>query len=210
MYIIETIIVFIILLIELKTFYYSTAHHNIITNMSKSNASSDQLPSSPSSVKSSHSTSSQKPNASTSSGAPVKKYTFILPILAYAFYVIAGICGVCTILGIQPCVVFGTAGPTTYILAKMFMYFVFIYRIYIVYSNSAFAYNNKWLLLFLIIVLTYSIMIIFVNALTLNISKYINANNRVVCTATGTKFVGAIGALSDTIISGLCCYLFIK
>eukprot|EP01084_Bolivina_argentea_P162528 282831_1 len=194
-YAITAFAVLIILFIELRTFYYSINYQNNITAMSNSSSENSNLP----------------PTTKHHQSKPkVKKLTFILPILAYIFYIIAGLCGVLCILGIKPCEAFAIAGPSAYIIAKMLMYSVFIYRIYVVYSDSVFGYNTRLLIAFNVIVCIYSTIITFVNAFTMDISIYYNANHKRVCRAAGTKLVGFLGIFCDTVVSCLCCYLFIK
>eukprot|EP01084_Bolivina_argentea_P175983 304619_1 len=196
LYWVEFSVVFLVLLIELRTFYYSVYH-------AKTYAS-------PSTPKSQESDKSKQSLSEISQNISPAKLIFILPILSYLFYVLTGICGGFSLLGVDTCGWFVRSGPNFYYLAKMFMYLVFTYRLYIVYSDSAFAYNNKVLLIVAIIIILYTFGIISANGMTLDVQKLYNVNQQRLCIAFANPLVLFMTILMDAIISVLCCYLFIR
>eukprot|EP01084_Bolivina_argentea_P175984 304620_1 len=165
LYWVEFSVVFLVLLIELRTFYYSVYH-------AKTYAS----PSTPK---------SQESDKSKQSLSEISQ-------------------------GVDTCGWFVRSGPNFYYLAKMFMYLVFTYRLYIVYSDSAFAYNNKVLLIVAIIIILYTFGIISANGMTLDVQKLYNVNQQRLCIAFANPLVLFMTILMDAIISVLCCYLFIR
>eukprot|EP01084_Bolivina_argentea_P300725 518626_1 len=228
----EIFIVLIILCIELKTFYYSVFHqqqlemtiqsskHSSVTTPHPGPTSdiesppicsdSSIAPESPRSQTATSRTSPTSPKSSSNKSSSDSQLVFILPMLSYILFIGAALCGNLSVLGIKGCEITGRAGPSCYFIAKMFMYLVFIYRLYIVYSDSAFAYNNKILLILLLFVVIYTIFIVIINLLTLEIGISYELNNGRVCNAYGAPAVLMTTAFFDTMISALCCYLFIK
>eukprot|EP01083_Nonionella_stella_P180179 641867_1 len=105
--------------------------------------------------------SNSKTSPSTSS-KPNRSRTFtrlrVLPLLMYTFYIVTGITSTARQLRTAACSDFKFCGVngTSYVLAKLMMYLVFIYRLHAIYSNTAFRYNTKFLSMFAVICVLYT------------------------------------------------------
>eukprot|EP01083_Nonionella_stella_P010339 29457_1 len=164
-----TIIVFIILLIELKTALF------VIKNTPKR-----------------------------------KVRVLMLPILSYLFYFSAGVCALCEIHDIIPCALTSIAGNILYGMGKIHMYFVFIYRLYIIYSTPCLAYDTKILFIMVICIIVFGLTLITVSVATIS-SKIIVINAKHSFCITVLSFViVACTAANDLITICLCSYLFIR
>eukprot|EP01083_Nonionella_stella_P294944 1002429_1 len=200
----ETIAIFIILFIELRTYYklISHVHTKTLENM-------------PSKSVSNPSTSSVSPNTPVPSKTPQiapTKLLFILTIVPYIFYIINGISGVYAMFGFKSCTVGLHAGPIAYVLGKCFMYIVYISRLHIVYSDSTFAYNPKILVALFVCVIMNAIFQItffeFFVAFYIKIYNYPNGER--LCRVTLPKTNLITTAMLDLLIASLCTYLFIR
>lgn len=143
--------------------------------------------------------------------APESKILFIMPLLSYSFYEFGLIIGALYVFNIgafNGCkYVHFTA--ISYGLGKLWMYHVFIFRIYIVYSDSLFAYNAKLLIIIFIIVTIWNLFNTIFSAFTLYTYSY-EIGHSIYCAAT-LPFPAAISIiLLDIIFSILCCYLFVR
>eukprot|EP01084_Bolivina_argentea_P280843 480368_1 len=134
----------------------------------------------------------------------------MLPLLSYMFFIMSAIFGLLSVLGINGCNITAYAGPLCYCLGKMFMYFVFIYRLYIVYANSIFAYSNTRLFILFVIAFIFTISIIIANLITLQFLIYYDENNNRGCTVEQSSIVSGIYILFDMSFCIYCCYLFIR
>eukprot|EP01084_Bolivina_argentea_P312681 541354_1 len=196
----EIFIVLIILCIELKTFYYAFLHRQTVQVTIQE--SKDKPVTSD--------TSNPTKKAPTTNNKSESKLTFILPMLSYTFYITTALCGNLSILGVKGCRFSVYIGPTCWFIAKMFMYLLFIYKSYVVYSDSAFAYNNKILLILVTFIVLYTACIAIINLITMEIGIMHDSNNITVCYANASPILVIITVLFDLSINTLCCYVFVR
>eukprot|EP01084_Bolivina_argentea_P300723 518622_1 len=166
-------------------------------------------PESPRSQTATSRTSPTSPKSSSNKSSSDSQLVFILPMLSYILFIGAALCGNLSVLGIKGCEITGRAGPSCYFIAKMFMYLVFIYRIYFVYSNSYFHYNTKVLIILSIIVILCTTFEIIMTGVTTN-GKIMVVNNYSSCIALIPYGLAIFAALFDLTISGICLFLFIR
>eukprot|EP01083_Nonionella_stella_P319149 1169858_1 len=125
MWIAQAIVLFIILLIELRTFYQLPHPDPLTTSQRKKKSRRTRV--------------------------------LIFTIVSYTFYLINAVSGAINVAGVPLCTVFNHISPPAYNSAKCFMYFVYIYRLHIVYSKSRFAYKKRLLLALCSAVVIYAI-----------------------------------------------------
>ena len=205
------LITFLILCIELKTLY-RTLHFRETLEMIKVASSTPTVsptPATPSTTVSSTPI-PQKEKTSPPPKEKEPKLFLLLPIFSHFFNFIMSVVGILTVLGIPYCIVTAYSGPIAYAIAKTFMYFVFIYRLRIVYSRTMFAYNGKFLWNLFLIVSFCSFCLIIASIFTLDFQIVYNRNNEPVCIANVHSLVLLVTIIFDIIISFLCCYLFIR
>eukprot|EP01083_Nonionella_stella_P234351 825006_1 len=159
--------------------------------------------------------SNSKTSPSTSS-KPNRSRTFtrlrVLPLLMYTFYIVTGITSTARQLRTAACSDFKFCGVngTSYVLAKLMMYLVFIYRLHAIYSNTAFRYNTKFLSMFAVICVLYTFAFGVLFFLTLSpVSVHVGGDTYCECDYE-SMLVPSIFALADTIVSVICCCAFIK
>eukprot|EP01083_Nonionella_stella_P044169 119036_1 len=204
MWIIQTIIIIIILLIELRTFYLSM-HIETITEI-PDESSPQSGPSSP--------TGSPQPNKQTMASPTSKKgkpkWIFLIPLVSYSFYIMTGISGCIAISGMKWCEIGTNGGAITYCVGKMFMYIVYIYRIDAVYSGSVFEYNKKRLFIMAIFVVIYSLAQIVSYPFLMETKIYYLENHERYCASNISKATLVLVMVLDLFISILCTYLFVR
>merc|ERR1712232_188530 len=110
------------------------------------------------------------------------------------------------------CFITGRMGPTTYFLAKCFMYCLFVLRLKIIYGQSFFAYQVKTLYLLMAVIIIYSLGLIVTTWLTLSsfVAQYEQNSNLQECHAEWPVGITESQVLLDLIANALCCYLFIR
>eukprot|EP01083_Nonionella_stella_P180178 641866_1 len=163
------VVVSILLIIESKSFYRIYGGKDTSPNSSKetgnrlerAQSKSDEQAESQGTAtsididmsKTSQSSTSSKPNRSLT----ISRLRF-LPLLMYTFYIVTGITSTARQLRTAACSDFKFCGVngTSYVLAKLMMYLVFIYRLHAIYSNTAFRYNTKFLSMFAVICVLYT------------------------------------------------------
>eukprot|EP01084_Bolivina_argentea_P108417 193762_1 len=135
--------------------------------------------------------------------------SYLLPILSYFFYLLMNIFSLLTKLDVQICAVAASPSTICYFLAKMWMYFVFMYKSHIVYSKSLFQYNKKLLYSFVAGVVLYSLIIIIFSITTVELNV-IHFGDIKVCEARIMFGVLESTVLFDLVIQIGCCYLFVR
>eukprot|EP01084_Bolivina_argentea_P023429 43696_1 len=140
---------------------------------------------------------------------------YIFPLLSYLFYL-----GFCITALMFPstdeniCYWSVIVGTIFYSLGKMWMYLVFVYRLFAVYNDSFFAYSNKILFITAITIILYSSTIITINSITLKyIIVEVHNSNIKVCEGDYTSGLANLTyatVIFDIIISSTCCYLFVR
>eukprot|EP01084_Bolivina_argentea_P203686 347832_1 len=182
----EIVIVSMILLIEMRTFYYTLKYHDDISSTS----------------------------TKTRSNANKSNLQYTIPMISYVLYVIAAVAGVISIfhaaITSTSCIVYSAIGISAYMLAKMSMYFVFIYRLHIVYSDSVFAYKSNSLLTLVILISVIILVLIITNALTMHTQIFINVKDQKTCVLHVWSVVLGCWTVFDNIVNILCCYLFVR
>eukprot|EP01083_Nonionella_stella_P088459 246545_1 len=135
----------------------------------------------------------------------------ILTLSMFAFYIACGITavlfklGIASFTGCSPCGVQGLF----YTAAKVMMYCILIYRLSAIYSKSIFQFRTWTLLLLVVIcVLFWSIMAI-ANVWTVT-SVFVEIGGETFCGCKTFTILAAAILLFDTVISLLCCWLFIR
>ena len=214
MWSLKTLVVLIILLIEVRTMYRVTRPKKKRRQSTTSNATSLQMTETHSQSKCTANTQQnadhEEPPEHQIISSPKRKLLLILPIITYALYALAGLFGVFLVNGVKECKIFSYAGPMFYAVGKCFMYFVYIYRIYIVYSDSVFEYSTKILTILFVFVIIYTIGQIIVFIFTGEHSEFDYPNGDRFCAAY-ISTANAIGVIIvDMFISVLCTYLFIR
>eukprot|EP01083_Nonionella_stella_P175004 608118_1 len=211
MWTVEVIVIFIVLLIELRTY------HNLLYRVHLKALTLQNLPTkSVSNSKKSASSRAPLPSSSSSSSLdepkPPSKLMFILTILSYACYVIVGISAVVGLLGFPSCGIAIHTCPIAYVLAKCFMYFVYIYRLHLVYSASQFAYNKNLLLVLCVCVAMNAIFQVTFYALICEsyVKIYHYPNGERLCSVKVPKINLISTAALDLLIASFCTYLFIR
>eukprot|EP01083_Nonionella_stella_P072226 194561_1 len=209
MWFIEAIVIFIILLAELRTYYKLTSHIETIENVS--------VTANDGATKSDSNTGTSVSSSSTSPPQIVPpKLVFMLTILPYIFYIITGIVGVAGASGVASCDIFVHSAPIAYTMGKGFMYIFYIYRLHIVYSESTFAYNNRVLVVLFVVVVINAIFQIAYGLVTAgespgtNVMIYHYANGERLCRVKVAKINLVTTATLDVLIASFCTYLFIR
>eukprot|EP01083_Nonionella_stella_P238865 836696_1 len=147
---IMSILVTIIIFIELWVIYgdhYGKRDENKMKEFNESPQSNNQSSDKTSNDSKENDLRSRSASASSRSQAknPVSKPFLslqLLPIFSYLFYALNGYIRIPWVLHIgifSGCFLTGMSG-ICYVLGKLFMYYVFLYRLYTIYSDSKFAY----------------------------------------------------------------------
>eukprot|EP01084_Bolivina_argentea_P173864 301176_1 len=140
--------------------------------------------------------------------------TYLFPLLSYLFYLITSITGFVSMFHSHDhhyiCHWTIIIGTMSYPLGKMWMYLVFIYRLYIVYIDSIFEYNRKLIIGMMSAVVFYSLTLAIVNTLTVSDITAHMGNNLFLCEPKFQIFIVEAVVVFDVITNGICCYLFIR
>eukprot|EP00483_Globobulimina_turgida_P004029 UN04037 len=96
-----------------------------------------------------------------------------------------------------------------FIMSKMFMYLIFIYRLHIVYTDSIFAYSTRRLFVFAVVVIIMSLFNLLLNHFTL-VLNVVYENGNKTCFVAPQQYVLGFTIIFDLSVSVLCFYLFIK
>eukprot|EP01084_Bolivina_argentea_P003663 6888_1 len=212
LWIISLISIITILLVEIKTFCFDLYISKIETKISQMQPD-DKSPDPSASPSVNEHTSEQ---FTSTSNWQFIFLTFMLPLLAYLFSIFACINAILSFSNIgvaNGCHQIGIFGITYYGTAKMFLYLVFVYRLFVVYSNSAFAYNNKILSVMIVMIVLCCLTVMIIGSITLHAIVYnttINGLNIKGCKFLYSFSVLVTSAFIDIIISSMCCYLFIR
>eukprot|EP01083_Nonionella_stella_P235568 828195_1 len=142
------------------------------------------------------------------------RVVILFTLMSYTFYLIEGVSGALAVYGVRSCTVFNHTAPIAYTFAKCFMYFVYIYRVHIVYSKSRFAYSKCLLLaLFSGVVMNtifQTIFYLFTAESRSVVTIYHYANGEKLC-RTALPTINLVStAVLDLIIASLSTYLFIR
>eukprot|EP01084_Bolivina_argentea_P173865 301179_1 len=165
LWIMLTFVTVCILSIELWTYCYKLCLRKFLQNIESNNSDSTSMPSSSPSIQ------------NTTSNISGKKIhylqpTYLFPLLSYLFYLITSITGFVSMFHSHDhhyiCHWTIIIGTMSYPLGKMWMYLVFIYRLYIVYIDSIFEYNRKLIIGMMSAVVFYSLTLAIVNTLTVS------------------------------------------
>eukprot|EP01084_Bolivina_argentea_P309436 535234_1 len=194
-----SVIVLCMLIVEIRTFYrqfYQAPSRNIELHQMKSHSDS--------SLKKVESLTEEHKKKK-------KKLVYILPIISYLFYIIFGFLSVFFKLNLiifSGCK-YGEYMGVIFTLGKLFMYFVFIWRLYIVYTDSTFAYNTAILTIMIIIIILWGFGNAILNVFTTK-SVILISEKRIYCTID--MYMPMVGStvLYDLITCSICCYLFIR
>eukprot|EP01084_Bolivina_argentea_P295440 508649_1 len=136
-------ITLIIFIIEIRTAFYDLCARKYNVTISRMQSNSNVQPDSePKSTTNNNAT-----NDTDTLESEKPKLSILLPILSYMFYCILSTNAVMVNANYSGCLYGSISGSIFFAAAKMFMYLVFIYRIYFVYSNSYFHYNTKVLII---------------------------------------------------------------
>ena len=189
---VEILFVMVILCIEMYVYYRSLMNSNNVGNLEMMNKG--------------NTIHSPKPKKD-----PKKAYhlTRILPVISYIFYILVGVLTIFDIGNMFSCKTGGILPLASYVTAKSFMYFLFIYRLHIVYDKSAFKYNIRILIGLFVSILIYGIGNSIANAFSLDVSS-VNINGIRFCVVTIDTPVLIVGALYDLGIATICCILFVR
>ena len=197
------VIVAFIFITECRIFY----NYDCNDDLTSDTLTADTAKSSNACIKSKHNRSASK----ASDAEHLSKLVFILPILSYFFYTLTLLLGPLGILNLISCNIIAYLGPPFWIFSKMWMYLVFIYRLFLVYGQSIFKYNVKILIIMTITTIIYTFGAITLKILTVEPLLVYGINNQIICTRIDKFFfANVIGAIFDIIINTLCCYLFIR
>eukprot|EP01084_Bolivina_argentea_P309435 535233_1 len=139
------------------------------------------------------------------------KLVYIMSMISYFFYIIFGFLSVFFKLNLiifSGCK-YGEYMGVIFTLGKLFMYFVFIWRLYIVYTDSTFAYNTAILTIMIIIIILWGFGNAILNVFTTK-SVILISEKRIYCTID--MYMPMVGStvLYDLITCSICCYLFIR
>ena len=211
---ISSVSLLIILLVEMINMYkelYGMRHAIKLAKM-QSNSSTSNVSSNKSS--SSNPADHQHTKTTTCTKIPEKetppKLLYILPMLSYIFYFLLGLSSIIeTYHGYNDCATGSVLGTSFYGLAKMFMYLVFIYRIYVVYSNPFYGYNIKVIFVLGMTVLIWSIISTTITSI-FTTGERVDINGHWFCIGKVTIGLVISTLLFDFIISTLCLFLFIR
>ena len=134
----------------------------------------------------------------------------LLPIISYIFYIGVGIGGVLDVLNFfSSCWVGGIVPVISYLLGKTFMYYLFIYRLYHIYSRSMFRYNIGVPIALALLSTIYCIGFIFGNIFTVT-SSSVPINGIRFCSISIPFEIIAGSAGFDLIMTATCCILFVR
>eukprot|EP01083_Nonionella_stella_P106561 307680_1 len=204
MWIIQAIVVIIILLIEVRTFYLSMRIETITEIPEESSPQTGPSTGSP------RAQPNQQTMTSPTSKKSKTKWIFLIPMVSYSFYIMTGISGCIAISGMKWCEIGTNGGAITYCVGKMFMYIVYIYRIDAVYAGSAFAYNKRRLFRLAMFVVVYSVAQIASFPFLMETKIYYLENNERYCASNIPKATLVLVMVIDSFISILCTYLFVR
>eukprot|EP00483_Globobulimina_turgida_P005286 UN05296 len=138
------------------------------------------------------------------------KLVYIFPMLSYIFYVIFGALSVLfklNLLMFEGCK-YGEWMGVIFTTARLFMYLVFIWRLYIVYTDSFFAYNTCLIIAMAIIVVVWGYFNAFFNVYTTK-NDILLSNGYTYCTVILYFPMVVSTVLYDMITCIFCCYFII-
>ena len=140
------------------------------------------------------------------------KLLLLLPILSYFFYFILGLNALIEIYDASPCNIASIGGTIYYGAAKICMYLTFVYRVYIIYSNSLFQYNTKILVILASYITISGIVLTTLSAYTVEWELIIidEDENDYFCVTSLKFIITALFALNDLLAGIICLGLFIR
>eukprot|EP01084_Bolivina_argentea_P019869 36943_1 len=135
----------------------------------------------------------------------------MLTLCMFACYTACGISAVLFKLGIATfalCTPCGVQG-SFYTAAKIMMYCVFIYRLHAIYSKSVFQFGTSTLVILGVTCVLFWTMMAMANIWTVT-TVFVEIDGEIYCGCKTLMMLAAGILLFDTVISLLCCWLFVR
>eukprot|EP01083_Nonionella_stella_P234352 825009_1 len=228
--ILYAIVVFILLVIESKSFYQtfygwkepttssnrSKEANNTNCRLERAQSGSDEAAVESQGTATSIDIDMSKTSQSSTSSKPNRSLTIsrlrFLPLLMYTFYIMTGTLSIALKLRTESCSDYKLCGVggTSFVLAKLMMYLIFIYRLHAIYSNTVFSYNTKYLSMMAVICVLYSLAFGVVFFVTLS-PESVQIGGDTYCECDyDSMLVPSVFALADIIVCVICSCAFIK